>query len=72
MGSPLVSPYEQWIQDEGVPIVEDYAVRDVMTVALGPWERLGGRGAYVQLAGMEGLTGMYVAEIPPAGVRAAA
>jgi quercetin dioxygenase-like cupin family protein len=66
MGSPLVSPYEQWIQDEGVPIVHDYAVADVMALELRPWERLGGQGAYVQLVGMEGLTGMHVVEIPPA------
>ena len=30
-----------------------------------PWKRTGGRGAYIDLKGMEGFTGMYVGEIPP-------
>ena len=33
----------------------------------GPWKRTGGNGAYIELKGMEGFTGMYVGEIPPGG-----
>ncbi len=43
----LTSPYEGWIQDEGWPIVEGYGVADVRTLEVGPWPRLGGRGAYI-------------------------
>lgn len=57
--------YVKWIRREGVPIVEGYGVEDVRQLGLAPWPRMGGKGAFVQLYGMQGLTGMYVAEIPP-------
>ena len=37
------TPYESWIKQEGVPIVEGYGL-DLKEVALGPWPRKGGRG----------------------------
>ena len=36
-------------------------------VELAPWARTGGKGAFVRLYGMEGVTGLYLAEIPPGG-----
>lgn len=59
--------YEGWMQQEGVPVVSGYGVTDVEGIEMGPWKRLGGRGAFIQLVGMEGLTGMYITEIPPGG-----
>jgi quercetin dioxygenase-like cupin family protein len=59
--------YERFMRDEGIPIVRGYGVTDVRGLELAPWKRVGGRGAYIQLEGMEGLTGMYVGEIPPGG-----
>jgi mannose-6-phosphate isomerase-like protein (cupin superfamily) len=59
--------YEKWIRGEGIPIVEGFGVEDFREVALAPWERTGGKGAFVQLRGLEGFTGMYVGEIPPGG-----
>ncbi|HEY3303373.1 MAG TPA: cupin domain-containing protein [Candidatus Binatia bacterium] len=59
--------YDRWMKQEGLPIVEGHGVTDVRSLDLGPWKRLGGSGAFVQLFGMDGLTGMYVAEIPPGG-----
>jgi len=59
--------YCQWMKSEGVPIVEGFSVEDVRELQLSPWRRLGGSGAFVHLYGMEGQTGMYVAEIPPGG-----
>jgi quercetin dioxygenase-like cupin family protein len=59
--------YERFLREEGLPVLRGYGVPDVRTIELGPWQRLGGRGAYIQLAGMEGLTGMYVGEVPPGG-----
>jgi quercetin dioxygenase-like cupin family protein len=61
------STYERWMLDEGVPVVRGHGVPDVGTLELAPWPRLGGAGAFIQLEGMEGLTGMYVAEIPAGG-----
>lgn len=55
--------YDSWMKQEGVPIVEGYGV-DVAQIPLKSWPRKGGRGAFVQLRGMEGVTGMEVVEIP--------
>lgn len=63
----LESSYQRWMREEGLPVISGYGVKDVATVELGPWGRLGGRGAFVQLAGLEGYTGIYIAEIPPGG-----
>src|ERR1051325_11477872 len=62
-----ISAYQTFIEDEGIPIHRTHGVSDVLTLELGPWKRMGGNGAYVELFGMEGVTGLYVAEIPPGG-----
>ena len=62
--------YEIWLWQEGIPVVEAYGVQDVREVSRKPWPRTEGKGAYIQLKGMEGFTGMYVGEIPPGGALA--
>src|SRR5690242_19707419 len=57
--------YERWLADEGVPVATGASVADLRGLQMGPWKRLGGRAAYVDIDGMEGITGMWVAEIPP-------
>lgn len=59
--------YEKWIRDEGIPIFEGCGIEDVTTLPRKPWARTGGQGAFIQLKGMEGFTGMYVSDIPAAG-----
>ncbi|HET7004622.1 MAG TPA: cupin, partial [Candidatus Binatia bacterium] len=59
--------YEIWMRQEGIPVVDGYGVEDVRQLALKPWPRTGGKGAFIDLKGMEGFTGMYVGEIPPGG-----
>jgi oxalate decarboxylase/phosphoglucose isomerase-like protein (cupin superfamily) len=59
--------YWQWVEGEGLPIVEGYGIEDVRALPLEPWPKTGGRGTFVQLYGLEGVTGIYVAEIPPGG-----
>ena len=59
--------YEAWLRDEGIPVVTGYGVQDVTVLPRKPWKRTGGSGAYIDLKGMEGFTGMFVAEIPPGG-----
>jgi hypothetical protein len=59
--------YCQWMKSEGVPIVDGFSVEDIRELKLGLWRRMGGSGAFVHLYGMEGQTGMYVAEIPSGG-----
>ncbi len=62
-----MTTYEGWIRQEGIPIVEGYGVGDFREIPRKPWSRTGGKGAYIQLKGMEGFTGMYIGEIPPGG-----
>jgi mannose-6-phosphate isomerase-like protein (cupin superfamily) len=64
MENNLAPFYERWIREQGVPVIEGYGV-DVTDMALGDWPQKGGRGAFVQLRGMEGATAMEVVEIPP-------
>ena len=59
-------PYLDFVKTEGVPVVEALSV-DCHTVPVEPWERLGGRGAYVHLAGRSDYLSSYVVEIPPGG-----
>src|SRR5215469_3450950 len=61
------TPYDLFMESEGIPIHRDIGVRRVQDLPLQPWKRLGGRGTYIQLYGTEGKWGCYVAEIPGAG-----
>ncbi len=56
--------YEKWIEKEGIPVIEGYGVRDIRELPLSEWQRLGGKGTFVQLQGLQGITGLYVGEIP--------
>jgi len=59
--------YYKWMAAEGLPVVEGHGVEDVRELELAPWRRTGGKGCFVQLYGMEGVTGVYIAEIPAGG-----
>jgi mannose-6-phosphate isomerase-like protein (cupin superfamily) len=61
------SPYEQYMEEEGIPIVRGIGVRDTRELQLGEWKRLGGRGAFLALDGTESNRGMYVVEVPARG-----
>ena len=56
--------YEKWMKKEGIPIIQDYGVRDLRELERRPWSRTGGLGTFVELKGMEGFTGTYIGEIP--------
>ena len=60
------SPYQRWQDKEGIPVHTGYCIEDVMSLALGDWQRRGGKGAYLNLGGQQETDG-YVAEIPPGG-----
>jgi quercetin dioxygenase-like cupin family protein len=62
----LRRPYEDWREGEGLPVYEGFGV-DCLEIDLAPWPRLGGRGAYVDVAGRGDFTNIYVAEIAPGG-----
>ena len=57
--------YERWMEKEGIPIVEGFGVTDVRRLSLRPWSRIGGDGAYLQLRGLEGITGVYAGRLAP-------
>ncbi len=57
--------YERFMEKEGVPVVEGFGVTDVGSLQLKPWKRLGCDGAYLQLRGLEGITGVYVGRLAP-------
>jgi oxalate decarboxylase/phosphoglucose isomerase-like protein (cupin superfamily) len=59
--------YFQWMKRQGIPIIEGYGLEDVRDVSLAPWARTGGKAAFVNLYGMEGVTGMVIGEIPAGG-----
>jgi mannose-6-phosphate isomerase-like protein (cupin superfamily) len=61
------TPYEEFIEQEGVPIVRGLGVYDVRKLDLTPWRRMGGNGAYLELSGLGNKAGFYVVEIPPRG-----
>jgi mannose-6-phosphate isomerase-like protein (cupin superfamily) len=57
--------YERWMEREGVPIVEGFGVTDVLRLAFKSWPRVGGEGTYLNLRGLEGITGVYAGRLAP-------
>jgi len=57
------TPYEQWMAREGVPVHRGYGFPDVRALEVKPWERMGARGALIDLDGAEGTDGAYLCEI---------
>ena len=61
------SPYYRYMEEEGIPIFRGIGVYDVRQLELRPWARMGGRGTFLYLDGIEDVKGMYVVEVPAAG-----
>jgi mannose-6-phosphate isomerase-like protein (cupin superfamily) len=61
------TPYDDFMESQGVPIYRSIGIHRVQDLALKDWPRMGGRGAFIQLYGTEGLWGCYVVEVPAAG-----
>src|SRR5712672_3873521 len=61
------TPYDAFMESEGIPVFRGIGIRRVQDLALMPWKRTGGRGHFIQLTGTETKWGCYVVEIPPAG-----
>lgn len=55
--------YERFMETEGVPVIDGYGVTDVRNISLKAWKRIGCDGAYLQLRGLEGITGVYVGKL---------
>jgi uncharacterized RmlC-like cupin family protein len=61
------SPYEKWVAEQGIPVVQGMSVYDLHAVEVAPWEWLDGRAAFVHLYGTGGTNDAWVCEIPPGG-----
>ena len=61
------TPYVTWMRSQDIPIIEGYGVTNLQEHPLKTWSRTGVPTSFVHMKGMEGITGMYVMEIPPGG-----
>jgi mannose-6-phosphate isomerase-like protein (cupin superfamily) len=61
------TPYDDFMEAQAVPIYRSVGIHRVQDLKLGQWERMGARGAFIQLLGTEGLWGSYVVEVPAFG-----
>lgn len=57
--------YERWMASQDIPVVHAFGIQNVRDVERSHWAALGADAAFIQLHGMEGYTGMYVAELAP-------
>lgn len=55
--------YYEYMEEEGLPIYTGIGVHDVRELDLGDWSRMGARGAFLYLDGLEGIKGMHVLEV---------
>ena len=59
------TPYEQWMEREGVPVHGGYYIENVRAVETKVWKRFGTKGALINLEGAEATDGAYSLEIAP-------
>jgi hypothetical protein len=57
--------YAQWMASVGVPVHSGYYIEDARTIELGPWKERACDAAFLELAGQQGISGVYVTEIAP-------
>ena len=60
----LRDPYLEWVEREGIPVVEDFGV-NLLEVETGPWPRFDTHGAAVHLKGRGDFMSMFVIELKP-------
>jgi mannose-6-phosphate isomerase-like protein (cupin superfamily) len=65
--SRVKTAYERFMEQEAIPVFRGIGARDLRELPLEPWKRMGGRGTFLQLDGTDGLSGLYLAEVPPRG-----
>jgi quercetin dioxygenase-like cupin family protein len=59
------TPYQTWIETQGIPVIRDYYIEDLRKVELAPWDWKGGRGVYLNLIGTGDANDGYLCEIAP-------
>ena len=63
----VTSDYREFRDAEGVPVHTGLAIDDWNALEVGPWDRTGQRGAFVNLYGAEGINDLQVHELAPGG-----
>jgi quercetin dioxygenase-like cupin family protein len=61
------TPYQKWIEGQGIPVIREFYIEDLRKVELAPWQWKGVRGAYLNLIGTGDINDAYLCEIPPGG-----
>lgn len=56
--------YDDWMDDQNVPVHHGYYIADLRTIELARWKLGGCDAAFIQLTGQEGVTSTRVIEIP--------
>jgi mannose-6-phosphate isomerase-like protein (cupin superfamily) len=64
------SPFDWFLDSEGIPVVTGFSVPELKAVEVAPWPRLDARGAYIRLTGSEDTNTAYMLEIAPGGATA--
>src|SRR6266508_6888566 len=59
-----IDPYDEWRQEEGVPLVGGIYIKDMKSVEVGPWPRKGVKGALCYMDG-DDEQDEHIVEIPP-------
>lgn len=59
--------YQKWIESQGVPIHKEFSIQNLNEIPVGPWERLGARGAFIELDAVGDTNSAYILEIEPGG-----
>ncbi len=62
---PTSPTYQKWMEAQGIPIHRGYYIEDLRTVEVGPWSERECNGAFIEVAGLEGVSEVRVTEIPP-------
>ncbi len=70
-----LTPFETWVEEEGLPVVTGQYIYDVRDVELAPWKRTGCSGAVLDVEAdplpdariSRGSTTAYLCDIPPKG-----
>ena len=61
----LDTPYDDWVDSQGIDVFKGYFIEDLNTLPLKWWERKGGQGAFINLEGAGYLDDGFVCSIPP-------
>jgi quercetin dioxygenase-like cupin family protein len=59
--------YRKWVEAQNIPVIREYYIEDLKTVAVSDWAWKGGKGAILNLIGTADSNDAYILEIPPGG-----